>query len=268
MLPIHHALWPTGRLQWHIPVSYSLVELGLILAGAFIGGFVSGLTGFGTALTAIPIWVQVLPPAMSGALAAAASVLSQIQTLHLIWQSIDWRRVLPFILAGLAGVPLGTLILPWVPLPTFKLGIGIVLVVYCAFYLVADRLAGTPMSGAGGRTADAAIGFGAGIMGGIAALSGPLVIMWTTFKPWSRDEKRALFQTFNFAILLASLISSVLAGLLPAQFWYTLLICLPVTFVGTRLGSWVYRSLDSRRFDRLVVSLLFVTGAGLILTNA
>jgi uncharacterized membrane protein YfcA len=248
-------------------LSYSLFELGLILAGAFIGGFVSGLTGFGTALTAVPIWVHVLPPAMAGALAAAAGVVSQVQTLHLIWNAIEWRRVLPFILAGLAGVPIGTWILPWVPLATFKLGIGIVLVVYCGFYLVAERLAGTNLSNAGGRAADAAIGFGAGIMSGIAALSGPLVIMWATFKPWSRDEKRALFQSFNFAILLATVISSALAGLLPAAFWYALLLCLPATFVGVRLGSYAYKRLDNRRFDRLVVSLLFVTGASLILAN-
>jgi uncharacterized membrane protein YfcA len=271
LLRAHHALWrfglcPVGKGKCCL-LSYSLFELILILVGAFIGGFVSGLTGFGTALTAIPLWVQVLPPATAGALAAAASVLSQVQTLHLIRKSIVWRRVLPFILAGLVGVPVGTWLLPWVPLTTFKLGIGIVLVVYCGFYLIADRLAGTGTTARGGAAADAAIGFGAGVMGGIAALSGPLVIMWATFKPWSRDEKRALFQTFNFSILLASLISSLLAGLLPVAFWYVLAMCLPVTYVGTRVGSAVYRRLDNRRFDRLVVSLLFVTGASLIVSN-
>jgi hypothetical protein len=34
----------------------------LLFVGALAGGFVSGLAGFGTALTALGIWLYVLPP--------------------------------------------------------------------------------------------------------------------------------------------------------------------------------------------------------------
>lgn len=248
-------------------LSFSALDISLILLGALLGGFANGLTGFGTALTAVPIWIHVMSPPLAGALGAAAGVVGQIQTLHLIRHAIDWRRVTPFILAGLAGVPIGTWALPYVPIGAFKLGVGIVLVVYCGFHLVAERLAATGISAAGGRLADIAVGFGGGIMSGLAGLSGPLPIMWATFKPWSRDEKRALFQTFNFTILLATVISSAVSGLLPARFWYALLMCLPATFLGVHLGGYVYRRLDNRRFDRLVVSLLFATGIGLIASN-
>jgi hypothetical protein len=37
----------------------------LLLIGALAGGFVSGLTGFGTALMALGIWLYVLPPSMA-----------------------------------------------------------------------------------------------------------------------------------------------------------------------------------------------------------
>ncbi len=245
----------------------SALDIGLLLLGALLGGFVNGLTGFGTALTAVPVWIHVLNPAMSAALGAAAGVVGQLQTLHLIWHAIDWRRVAPFILAGLAGVPIGTWILPVVPLGAFKLGVGAVLVVYCGFHLASHRLAATGLAAAGGRLADAAIGFGGGVMSGLAGLSGPLPIMWATFKPWSRDEKRALFQAFNTTILAATVLSSAAAGLLPYAFWRALLICLPATFIGVRIGAWVYRRLDNRRFDHLVVSLLLVMGLSLIVAN-
>jgi uncharacterized protein len=248
-------------------VTFEALDICLLLLGAALGGFVNGLTGFGTALTAVPIWIQIMPPAYAGAMGAAAGVTGQLQTLHLIRHAIDWRRVLPFVVAGLAGVPVGTWLLPLVDPRPFKLGVGAVLVVYCGFGLFARRLAATGMGDAGGRWADALVGFGGGVMGGIAGLSGPLPIMWATFKPWSRDEKRALFQVFNFTILTATLISSAASGLLPVAFWKSVAITVPATFSGVLVGGYVYRRLDDRRFDRLVLSILLATGVGLIWGN-
>ena len=37
----------------------------ILLAGALAGGFVSGLTGFGTALMALGIWLYVMPAAIA-----------------------------------------------------------------------------------------------------------------------------------------------------------------------------------------------------------
>ena len=141
------------------------------------------------------------------------------------------------------------------------------LVVYCAFTLCASRIARSGPSNIGGRGADALIGFGAGVMSGIAGLSGPLVIAWATFKPWSRDEKRALFQAFNITILFATVCSSAAAGLLPRAFWIALLVSVPATYLGVHLGALAYRRLDDRRFDRVVVSLLLATGVSMVLTS-
>lgn len=247
-------------------MEFTTVEIALILIGAAAGGFVSGLTGFGLALTAVPIWVTVLPPPLAGALGAGASVLGQIQTLPMVWQWIDWRRAAPFVLAGLVGVPLGTLVLPLLDARLFKLGVGLVLVGYCSFQLLAARLAHS-IRAPDSRLADAAVGFGGGIMGGIAGLSGPLPIIWSTFKPWTRDEKRGFFQAFNTIVLVATVISSASAGLLPVRFWHALLLTVPVMLVSVQLGMLVYRRLDDRRFDRLVVTLLMLMGLTLVATS-
>ena len=248
-------------------MTFDAFNIALLLLGAAAGGFVNGLTGFGTALTAIPIWIQIMPPAFAGAMGAAAGVTGQVQTLHLIRHAIDWRRILPFVVAGLAGVPVGTYLLPYVDPRPFKLGVGAVLVLYCGFGLLAPRLAASGIGNFGGRIADAAVGFGGGVMSGIAGLSGPLPIIWATFKPWSRDEKRALFQVFNFTILSATVISSAWSGLLPSSFWTAVAMTVPATFAGVRLGGYVYKRLDDRRFDRLVLSILMLTGVGLIAGN-
>ncbi|TMJ70433.1 MAG: sulfite exporter TauE/SafE family protein, partial [Alphaproteobacteria bacterium] len=95
--------------------------LAVVLAGALAGGFANGLTGFGTGLTALPFWLQVVEPVIAAQLASACGVIGQVATLPTIWHAIDWRRLAPTLLAGLVGVPIGIFLLPYVSLGTFKL---------------------------------------------------------------------------------------------------------------------------------------------------
>jgi uncharacterized protein len=80
----------------------------------------------------------------------------------------------------------------------------------------------------GGRIADGAIGFGGGILGGLAGLSGPLSTVWATIRGWGKHESRAVFQAFNpDNIKHRALISHAVAGLLTAEVGWALLAALP-----------------------------------------
>src|SRR5215475_10821293 len=85
------------------PFAYALLFL-----GAFAGGFVAGLAGFGTALMALGIWLYVLPPSDAVPLVLICSVVAQTATLPSMWKSFDLTLVWPFLIGGLLGVPLGT----------------------------------------------------------------------------------------------------------------------------------------------------------------
>src|SRR5437016_3932545 len=80
----------------------------LLLFGALAGGFVAGLAGFGTALMALGIWLYVLPPAAAVPLVLICSVSAQISTLPAMWRLLDFKLAWPFVVGGLAGIPLGT----------------------------------------------------------------------------------------------------------------------------------------------------------------
>jgi uncharacterized membrane protein YfcA len=247
------SLGPGGASEWQ--------TLALILAGALAGGFVNGLTGFGTALTGLPIWLQAVEPAIAAQLASACSVLGHISTFPAIWHAIAWRRVAPLIVAGLLGVPIGTLLLPYIALGPFKLGVGLVLVGYCTFMLVA---AGRVRLDAGGRGAETAIGMVAGVLGGLAALSGVLVTVWASLKAWPKDQRRVFFQAFNFTVLTAMLIASAATGQVGPRSLLALCVGAPGTLIGALLGHRLYRRLDDIGFDRLVLVVLLLSGAALI----
>lgn len=236
----------------------------LILAGALAGGFANGLTGFGTGLTALPFWLYALSPPAAAQLAAAAGVVGQLQTLPKIWRTIPWKSVAIFIIPGLLGVPIGTAILPHVSLPHFKLGFGLLLTAYSLLMLVGN---GRIRISRGGRIADALVGFSSGILGGLAGVSGALPTVWATLKAFPKEYKRALFQSFNVTILTVMLISSAAAGLSTWEFWRALVISIPATIAGSRLGHWLYVRLDERRFDHIVLALLALSGISLVVLN-
>lgn len=50
----------------------------LVLIGAFVGGLVSGLTGFGTGLRALPFWIHAMPPILARPLIVVCSIVSQL----------------------------------------------------------------------------------------------------------------------------------------------------------------------------------------------
>ncbi len=163
----------------------ALVVLSL---GALAGGFVSGLAGFGTALMALGIWLYVVPPPTAVALVLICSIIAQTSTMPSVWRSIDFRLIWPFLVGGLAGVPLGTMLVAHADPSIFRLSVGVLLLVFPAA-LYFHR---TPMAVSfGGKLADTAIGFAGGVLGGLAGLSGPIPILWASVRGWARMRDAA-----------------------------------------------------------------------------
>jgi uncharacterized protein len=235
--------------------------LAVVLAGALAGGFVNGLTGFGTGLTALPFWLQVLDPLIAAQVAAGSAVVSQFTTLPGLREEVDLRRLAPPLLAGVAAVPVGLMLVPYVSSSTSKLTVGLVLIVYCTVMLVA---AGRIKLTAGGRGAETVVGFAGGVLGGVAGVPAPPVAMWVTLRTYSMQERRVLLQTFNVAVLSAMLAFSLLAGLLGTRFLAALAVALPGSLCGAVLGWLVYRRLDDHRFDRIVLVFLLLSGFALV----
>jgi uncharacterized protein len=239
----------------------SSIALALLLFGALAGGFVSGLAGFGTALMALGIWLYVLPPSTVVPLVLICSIIAQTSTLPSIWRSIDFKLVWPFLLGGLAGVPLGTMLVAYADPGIFKLSVGVLLLVFPAA-LYFNR---SPMAFSfGGQAADAGVGFAGGILGGLAGLSGPIPILWASVRGWGKDERRGIFQTFNWTVLSAALCLQAGTGFITREIIWLALLAMPATLLGAWLGARTYHALSDKNFRDVVLGLLFLSGVGLL----
>jgi len=231
------------------------------MAGALLGGFVSGLAGFGTGLVVLGIWLHVIPPALAAPLVIICSVVSQSQTISAVWHAIDLRCLWPMLLAGILGVPLGVSLLSHVDPAAFRLGVGILLMLFSTVMLTAST---HPAFGWGGRKADAVVGLCGGILGGLSGLSGPLPTMWASLRGWSKDHRRGVFQAYNLTVLGTALLVLAGQGLVTGEVGRLALWALPGTLAGSWLGARAYRRLSDRHFHQIVLGLLAVSGITLI----
>ena len=236
-------------------------DVALVVAGALAAGFVNGLSGTGYALVALGFWLHAMSPVTAAPLVAFCAVSGHLQSLPRIWKGVIWSRLWPFMVGGLIGVPIGTALLGFVQVKPLKVGVGLLLLLYCSWMGLVRR---PPMVTGGGRVADGAAGVGGGILGGMASLSGPIPVIWVQLRGWNMLAQRGVSQPFNMSVLTLSLISAAVVGYLDRTFFIWAAISLPVTLIGAHIGLRLYGRINDAQFRRLVIVLLGLSGLTLI----
>ena len=236
----------------------------IVLAGALLAGFVNGLAGFGTGLVALALWLHAIDPVLAAPLVVICSVIAQLQSLVTLRPAFNLARLWPFLLGGVAGVPVGVLALDHLETAPFRAAVGLFLLGYCAFSLASRHL---PVIDLGGRPADGAVGFAGGVLGGAAGLSGVLPTVWCGLKGWGKAAQRGIYQPFNLGILAWALIAQAHQGFITAEVGRLTLIALPGTMLGVWLGVKAYGRVDDRQFRLIILWLLLASGGVLTVTN-
>jgi uncharacterized membrane protein YfcA len=112
----------------------SNADLILCLAGAFV----TGLAGFAFAIVAA--WLHLLPPTQATSLIVAYGVIVQGVAVWKLRRAIVWRRLMPFLIGGAIGVPLGILLLRCASPAALRMAVGVVLVLFSLHNLVRPQL--------------------------------------------------------------------------------------------------------------------------------
>lgn len=239
--------------------------LSVMLGGALAAGFVSGLTGLGTALIALSLWLFVAEPAFAVPVAATIAVACHVTTLAFVRQGIVWARLKPFLIGGLVGLPVGVLLLPLLDRETVKLGLGIFLVAYCSYGLLVRQ---PPLVRGGGRVADGLVGAGGGFFGGLLSISGPLPTIWAGLRGWPKDEQRGVYQPFNLIVLLIAAVGHYASGRVAASDAGLILGATLAAVLGALGGLAVYRRASDMQFRRYVLGMLLLAGVSLTVERA
>jgi uncharacterized membrane protein YfcA len=236
-------------------------ELPLFLFATFAGAFVAGLSGFAFGLVAASIWLYILSPLQSASLIIAFGLLVQGYSVWKLRRTLDWRRLWPFVAGAVLGVPVGVALLTSLDPRSVRIGVGLFLMAYSVYAFLRPTL--KPVTG-GGAAADAAVGFLNGALGGLTGLAGILLTIWCGLRGWPKDVQRATFQPAAVAIFLISALWLGAKGTITPDTIKLFVMGLPCVIAGTWLGLKLFGKIDEATFRKIVLTLLFLSGAVLI----
>ncbi|MBL8642572.1 MAG: sulfite exporter TauE/SafE family protein [Rhodospirillaceae bacterium] len=241
----------------------SFVVLFVIL-GAAAAGFAQGLSGFAFAMIAMSFWAWVLEPTTAAVMTVTCSVVGQLMTIKSARAGFDFKRILPFVLGGLIGVPMGAAILPLIDQTMFRLILGAFVLSWSSTMLLAGHRWTLK---AENRAADAGIGVVGGVMGGIGGLAGAVPTLWCSLKSWDKNAQRAVIQTFNLTMHTVTLTAYVAGGLITTATTQWLALAVPAMLIPSFIGNRLYNRISDAAFRRLVLILLLISGTTLLTTS-
>ena len=238
--------------------------LAVVIVGAVVAGFVQGLSGFAFGLVAMSFWAWALEPRLAATLVVFGSLTGQIIAAVSVRRGFDVKALLPFVLGGLAGIPLGVLLLPRMDMDWFRLVLGGLLVLWCPAMLMARHL---PKITRGGRLADGAVGLAGGVMGGLGGFTGALPTLWCTLRGLEKDAQRAIVQNFNLSMLLVTMGSYLATGIVTKAMLPMFGVVAAAMLVPTLLGARLYIGISEAAFRKIVLGLLTASGVAMLVAS-
>jgi len=233
-----------------------------VLAVVFLATLIRSAFGFGEALVAVPLIALLIPVEIAAPLAVLVSIMVAVIIVAQDWHKVEFKSAWRLVLATLAGIPLGLLLLTAVAEPIVKAILAVVIIAFSLYCLLSKGRLALHSDGPAWI-----FGFGAGVLGGAYGMNGPPLVIYGTLRRWSPERFRATLQGY---FLPASVIG--MAGYWAADLWTAsvsryYLLSLPASLVAIALGRAVNRRIDSHRFLVYVHGALIASGAGLLLQS-
>jgi uncharacterized protein len=238
--------------------------LTFFLVATFLGGFVSGFSGFAMGIVVSGIWLHIITPIQTAALIAGYGLLTQGYGILKLRHALRWQNVWPLVLGTAIGVPIGVILLTRINPSHVRGGVGVLLVLYAIYSLA--RPAFRPMKI--GAAADIVIGFFNGLLGGLTGLGGVISTISCQLRGWSKDAQRAVFQPVLFAAFVIISISQGVTGTITPDTLKLYGLGLPFMIGGIWSGFKLYGKIDDETFRKAVLILLLFAGVSLVVSSA
>jgi uncharacterized membrane protein YfcA len=239
---------------------------GMVLASfalaAFLGGFVSGFSGFAMGLVVSGVWLHIITPIQTATLIAGYGLLTQSYGIWKLRHALRWKNIWPLTLGTTIGIPIGVMLLTHINATHLRVGVGLLLALYTTYGLL--RPAFAPLKF--GVAADIAIGVSNGLLGGLTGLGGVISTISCQLRGWPKDVQRGVFQPVLFAAFVIITISFSIAGAVTTEALKLYGLGLPFLLSGLWAGFRLYGKIDDEAFRKTVLVLLLLSGLSLIVS--
>jgi uncharacterized membrane protein YfcA len=224
-------------------------------------GVAQGLSGFGFSLISIPLLALVVP--VKAAIVGGA-FLGLVQSGLVVARDhrhIDRRSAVVLVLAALAGMPIGLLVITHVREKPLQVVIAVTVLVFTGLLWRRVRLPTDSLP------AEVGVGFTSGMLSTSTGMSGPPLVIALQARGVPPSAFRATLATVFVSGSGISLLLFWSRGLVTADAVKVAAAGLPGLLVGILVGEVAFRRVDHERF-RAIVLVLLVASAVLALVGA
>lgn len=232
----------------------AITLLALELLVIVVAASVQAMSGFGFAVVAVPVLASMAGIDHAIAVAGLLGLSSSVVTARHARADVRWgvsRRIL----AGTAvGLPVGYLIVDHLDARQLTMLTGVAVLVTTAAVAVGLRIPCTH------PVAQSATGVLSGAFGVATGMTGPPVVIGLRGTELDHHQTRATLSVTLGAAGASILVLRLLTGHIHADVLPVVALGLPAVALGGAVGRWIFPRLGARRYSKLVVVLLAVSG--------
>jgi uncharacterized membrane protein YfcA len=197
----------SNHADWRFYTAFLLIMM--------LSGFVSGLSGFGFSAVGAALMLF-LKPTSAVALLLLLSLFAQMLSLKSLWAETrqyvklgnQQDSLLPYLVGGCAGVPLGVLFLHVADPKKLVAVLGGILLFYALYSLSKPKSWVLAVQPSWGKSA--LVGAVGGMIGGFSAFPGSAVVVWTGLQSLPKEQVRAITQPYIVAMQTIGLMTFML----------------------------------------------------------
>lgn len=225
----------------------------------FLATLSQTVVGFGAPLISMPFMIVWLGAKTATPLSALVGLLTSVFVLIYYRSHFNLQAVIKLLAAAVIGVPVGTYLLNLVDARSLKILLGVIVIGYALYSLASPKLPKIQ-----GKFWEYIFGFFAGIMGGALNTSGPIVVIYASFKQWKPEEFRSNLQGFFIVTNVVIMVSHYIGGNLDSQFAANVGWAIGGMLVAIVVGLVISSRVNEKIFRTLVIIVLIASGIQLL----
>ena len=233
----------------------SIQQLLPVVAILFVSTLTRSTLGFGDALIAMPLLALTISIPTATPLVALMGFTIAITILSRNWRDVDVKAAWRLIVSSLVGIPVGIWLLRGAPEQIVKAILGVVLVLFGLYNLIAPRLPTLR-----GQWSAYVFGFVSGILGGAYNTNGPPIVIYSALRQWPPERFRATLQGYFFPSGILLLLGHGIAGSLTQEVLTFYACSLPFLLLAIFLGGRLNQKIPRGRFERFIHVFLVLIG--------
>jgi len=237
-------------------------ELAGVIGIAFLAAGCQSLTGFGSALVAVPLLSLYVDAKLAVVISTFLSTVVSAPLLLEVRRQVRPAKVAPLAIGSVVGVPVGILILKGVDAGVLKILVAAVVIMASALLLLMPRFT------LGGRNLLSSLVTGAlsGLLRASTSMAGPPVVLYTLSHEKEIEEFRSTILALFLITGLLTVPGLIVAGLISRDALIATAVAVPGLALGLLAGTRLRARVQPKLFRTLVLAVLVITSIGVIVS--